>query len=189
MSYRNIRDAREGFVDMGAGDGLIKVESIILGIAIFIAGMARFGWGFTTALVVGLVVAFVFPWLTGLISIFAWFVTILFSLIWSVIGYFIGGAILGNSPIAGAIVALIVFIISFNLHKIFAGLGYSSVDSHVIDSLDEVADNTAYTAYTAKNISSQVNKMQEGNNVIFCKNCGTQLKVGTTFCMKCGSRQ
>ena len=189
MSYRNVRDAREGFVNMGAGDGLIRTESIILGIAIFIVGMTNYGWDFMVALVVGLVVAFVFPWLTGLISIFAWFVTIVFSLIWAVIGYFIGGAILGDSPIAGVIVALIVFIISFHLHKVYAGLGYSSVDRHVIDSLDETADNTSYTAHTTKNISSQVNKMQRGNNVCYCSSCGTPLKVGTKFCMKCGSQQ
>lgn len=142
MSYRDIRDAREGFVDMSVGDGIIKVESIILGIVAFIFGMTNLNLDFVVALLIGFVIAIVFPWLTGLIVAFAWFVTIVFSLAWAVVGYFIGGAILGDSPVAGAIVAIIAFIISFYLHKIFAGLGYTTVEKHVIDSVDEINENT-----------------------------------------------
>lgn len=67
------------------------------------------------------------PWLMGLIEVFAWIATVLFSLIWAVIGYFIGGAILGDSSIAGVIVAVVIFICSFFAHKVFAG--FSNIDS------------------------------------------------------------
>lgn len=142
MSYRNIRDAREGFVDMDMGDKIIHIESIIMGIGAFIIGIAFMDLGLVVSLVVGGLVAFVFPWLVGLFTIFAWIATIVFSLIWAIVGYFIGGALLGDSVIAGIIVAIIVFISSFFAHKVFAGLGFSSITSHVMNSVDEIASNT-----------------------------------------------
>ena len=142
MSYRDIRDAREGFVDMDMGDKIIHIESIIMGIAGFIVGIAFLDLGLVVSLIVGGMVAFVFPWLVGLFTIFAWIATIFFSLVWAVVGYFIGGALLGNSVIAGVLVAIIVFISSFFAHKVFAGLGFSSLTSHVINSVDEIASNT-----------------------------------------------
>lgn len=140
MSYQDIRDAREGFVDLDIGDKIVRIESFIVGVACFIGALAL-GMGFVVAIIAGGVVAFVLPWLIGLVEIFAWIATILFSLIWALIGYFIGGAILGDSPIAGGIIAVAIFIASFFAHKVFAGLGYSSLTKHVIDSIDQIRDN------------------------------------------------
>ena len=181
MSYQDIRNTREGFVDSGIGDKIIKIESIILGIVVFILALTQMKTGFVTALVAGIVVAFVFPWLTGLIEIFAWFVTILFSLVWAFLAYFIGGAILGDSPVAGALVAIVVFIVSFFVHKVFAGLGYSSIQKHMLDSGDAIVENTA-------NINQTVNNISPAGNT-FCHFCGAPLKDGANFCGKCGKAQ
>lgn len=182
MSFRNITDTREGFVNMRAGDKLIRIESIIMGIILFFAAIATFDMGFVKALILGIVVAVVFPWLTGLIESFAWIVTIVFSIIWAVVGYLVGGAILGDSAFAGAVIAIIVFIVSFFLHKIFAGLGYSSVEKHVINSMDTTANNTTYTATKINNLVSNVSQKT------YCSNCGTELKSGVKFCNKCGNK-
>lgn len=184
MGFNSIRNAREGFVDMSAGDKLIRIESIILGIAVFI-GMLCLHTGFFPALIVGALIMFLFPWLVGLIEVFAWIATIVFSLIWAVIGYFIGGALLGDSVIGGIIVAIIIFTGSFFLHKIFAGLGYHSVEKHVIDSIDSTRDNTAQMANAMTNNYSQ----SQGSTSKFCSNCGAKLDTNAHYCNSCGSKQ
>ena len=45
MSYQDIRDSREGFVNMGAGDKLIRIESKILAVITFILMLAYFKSG------------------------------------------------------------------------------------------------------------------------------------------------
>ncbi len=182
MSYQNIRDTREGFVNMGAGDRLIKIESKILAVVAFILMLAYFKMGIISALVVGLVVGFVFPWLVGLIEFFAWVATIAFSAVWAVVGYFLTGAIGGDSPVIGVIGAIIVFIVSFFLHKIFAGLGYSSVEKHALDAWDNTSNNT-------EQMKNSINEMQNINSVKYCSKCGTALDSEAGFCTKCGSAQ
>lgn len=175
MSYQNIRDTREGFVRSGIGDRLVRIEAVIVGIIGFCLCMFGFKTGFVTSLIVGVMIVIVLPWLMGLIEVFAWVVITVFSLVWAFAGYFIGGAILGDSPVAGAIVAILIFICSFFVHKVFAGLGYSSVEKHVIDSVDETRDNTAH--------------LNPSSGVRFCSSCGTRLGAGVHFCNKCGSKQ
>lgn len=177
MSYQDIRDAREGFVRSDIGDRLVRIEAFIMGVICFI-GLMALHKGFGIAVVTGVVVAFVLPWLMGLIEVFAWIATILFSLIWAVIGYFIGGAILGDSPVAGGIVAVLIFICSFFVHKVFAGLGYSSVEKHVMDSIDDTRDNTANIA-----------NMGQSATIRYCSSCGARLDSGVHFCNQCGARQ
>ncbi len=166
---------------MGVGDKLIRFEAFVLGIAVFIIALVQMGWGIAAALVSGIVVAFVFPWLTGLIEVFAWFVAIVFSFIWAVIAYFIGGALLGDSAIAGILVAILVFVISFFLHKVFAGLGYSSVEKHIIDTGDQIQRNTMP-------INQNVNDVIQVQS-IFCQACGAKLKAEAKFCGNCGRAQ
>lgn len=183
MSYNDIRNAREGFVDSAIGDSLIKTESIIIGIVAFIALLIK-GSGFITALVVGVGCVFVVPIIIGLIPSVARFFGIAFSIIWAVIGYFLGGAILGDSWIAGGIIALIVFFISSFKHKVFAGLGYSSVTKHMLDSVDGIRDNTAHMS----NGFNENNEQNVAGNS-YCSSCGAPLKAGANFCTKCGGRQ
>ena len=175
MSYQDIRNAREGFVRSDIGDKLIRIEAFIVGLACFI-GLLALEMGFVIALITGVIVAFVLPWLVGLIEIFAWIATVVFSLVWAVIGYFIGGALLGDSPVAGVLVAVILFLCSFFAHKVFAGLGYSSTEKHVMDSLDQTVENTA-------------NLQQQQNAVKYCPFCGVRLDAGAGFCKSCGARQ
>jgi len=180
--FNHIRDAREGFVDMSAGDKLLKVESIILGIVAFIYFIAKTEVGFFPSLIIAAVVAIVFPWLVGLIEIFAWIVTILFSIIWAVISYFIGGSLF-NSAFAGVLIALLVFTISFFLHKIFAGLNFSSITSIMVDSNMRTERNTAATNEILHNNS------QSQSQSAICSHCGATLKPEAKFCNMCGNRQ
>lgn len=182
MRYDNIRNTREGFVNMRSGDKLIHTESVILGIVAFFVALTQLDIGFVPSLITAAVVIFVFPMLAGLITAFAWFVAIVFSAIWAVVAYFIGGAILGDSPVAGALIAVVVFVISFFLHKIFSGLGYSSVDKHVMDSIDSAAANTEVTG-------RNMQQMAGTNTGSFCSHCGQPIKPGSQFCTQCGSRQ
>lgn len=177
MSYQNIRDSREGFVRSDIGDKLVRIEAFIMGVVCFI-GLLTLHKGIGISIVAGVVIAFVLPWLMGLVQIFAWIATILFSLIWAVLGYFIGGAILGDSPVAGGIIAVLIFICSFFVHKVFAGLGYSSVEKHVMDSIDETRDNT-----------SNIANMGQPAATRYCSSCGARLEAGVNFCNKCGARQ
>lgn len=181
MSFQDIRDTREGFVRADIGDRLISIESKIIGVVAFFALWLGANQSFLVALVVAAVCIVVVPWLVGLISIFAWIVTIAFSLAWAIIGYFIGGAILGDSALAGAIVAIIVFVISFFLHKVFAGLGFNSVEKYALDTGEEIRDNT-------QNINQNLNNTMEAQTT-FCTSCGTPMKVGAKFCNKCGKQQ
>ncbi|RKI41199.1 zinc-ribbon domain-containing protein [bacterium D16-51] len=181
MSYQTIRDTREGFVNMGAGDKLIKVESKLLAIVTLLVMWLALDTGFITALITGAVIAFLFPWLVGLIEFFAWVVAIVFSLIWAVGGYFLAGALGGDSPAIGVIGAIIVFIISFFLHKIFAGLGYSSVEKHSMDAWDNTAANTAQTNQTLNEMNT--------SNVKYCSKCGIKVAADAKFCTECGSQK
>lgn len=187
MSFQNIRDTREGFVDMSTGDNLMKLEARSIGIAAFFALWLAAGVGFFPALVIGSVSCLVVPWLVGMIPAVAIVFSVVFSFAWAFIGYFIGGALLGDSVVAGILVAAIIFIISLFKHKVFAGIGYSSVEKHVIDSVDDIRQNTANTVNVI-NASSAVQPTQ-AKAVMYCTNCGEVLNVGDKFCNKCGSRQ
>lgn len=153
MSYDDIRNAREGFVDMRAGDSLIRIESIILAVISFIAGLAYYKLGFVSALIVAVIVAGVFPWLAGLIKIFAWIIAILFSFLWAVIAYFIIGECIDAS--AGVVAALIVFIASFFMHKIFSGLGFASLEKIKLDSMRSTSQNTSQISNAITQIANE----------------------------------
>lgn len=193
MSYEDIRNTREGFVDMGAGDLLVKIESKIVGVVAFI-GLLCMQKGFFASLILGIIIGGAFPWLVGLVPGFAWIAITVFSLIWSVIGYFVGGAILGNSAIAGALVAIIIFVISFFLHKIFAGLGFSSVERIKLDAIKNIEKNTEtlntvnYNNVTYSQTTSDESVSQDVQQVAYCYKCGARLRNGMRFCTKCGSQ-
>ena len=176
MSYNDIRNAREGFVDMGIGDSLIKLESRILGIALFIV-MLVYDYGFVNALIAGLACMIVFPILIGLIPFLGWLFGIVFSVGWAVIGYLIGAIITEDNVIVGILVGVVAFIISIFKHKVFSGLGYTTITKHVMDSIDETRDNTA-----------ELVEDTFTEEFVFCPNCGTKSEAGNNFCKKCGAR-
>lgn len=185
MSYRHIRNLREGIVDMGAGDGIMKIESVLIGIVIFFYMLIGADAGFITSLIVGLLLIIVTPVIVGLIPVVAWIFAVIFSLIWAILAYFIAGALLGVG--AGVICALIALIISFYLHKIFGGLGYSSLTKIHMDSVQQTSANTAQTnqilSEAVSNLSEQISSKAE-----YCPFCGTKLSGTEKFCGNCGAQ-
>ena len=159
--YDNLQDLREGFVSSRTGHKLVKAESIILGIVGFIVALMNTSVGFIGALLVGLVISLAFPALISFIPVLAWISGIVFSLLWAIIGYFIGGSLLGNSAAAGLIVAMIIFAVSLFSHRVFAGLGYVSVEKIKLDSLAETAQNSSKTTQILEKMADQTNNAEK----------------------------
>ena len=205
MNYQHIRNAREGFVDMRSGDKLIRLESRLIGIAFFFYMLIGADAGFATSLIAGLLLVLIVPWIVGLIPVIAMVFAVVFSVAWAVLVYFIVGA-LANVPV-GVICALIVLIMSFYLHKIFAGIGFSSITKILIDSVQQISENTAGTEKTHNirdniKINQIINVEKDGrimNNIFskshnqisvkaYCHNCGTKLNGTEKFCGNCGTK-
>ncbi len=121
-----IRDIREGFVDSDIGDKIMTIESIIIGVIGFFVSLLHFDFGFGKSAIIALVICVLIPCLVGLIEVCAIIFSIVFSLVWAVLGYFVG-AIITGSLLAGVLIALIIFVLSIFVHKVFAGIGYESV--------------------------------------------------------------
>jgi len=176
MNYDDIRDMREGFVDMGEGDGLVKWETRIVAVIIFILSLTIWDCSFIKSLIIAIVFAVLFPILIGTIPILGKIAAVFFSIVWAAVGWFIGAAILGTG--VGIIAAILAGSGSFFCHRVFSGLGYASVEKIELDNLSQISSNTAQMAAT-----SQV----ERNAANFCPNCGSQIKGGN-FCPNCGNR-
>lgn len=142
MSLENLRDNKEGFVSTGSGDRLIGFETKLIGIIAFFVCLLHYDKGFFISLLVGGFIMFIIPNLIMFIEFLAWPFIILFSVLWAFFSYNIGAMIFGDSSIAKLVIGIIVFIISFFSHKVSLNLGYSSVESHVINSIDDIKENT-----------------------------------------------
>lgn len=212
MSYQDIRNTREGFVNADAGDKIVKFESRILGIVSFFALLIK-GESFVFSLIVGILIFGVFPYLIGLVSVFGWIAAILFSGIWAFVGYFVIGALTNNNIGAGVVAAIIVFIISFFLHKIFSGLNFVSVEKRKIDVLDSINNGVNPSPLQKPNplqkVKAMVDEFKEGYNatkavgddatqsqnmnqspaVKYCAKCGVKLEINDSFCKGCGAPQ
>lgn len=191
--YRNIRNTREGFVPSNIGDGLINIESKLLGIVLFFLGIFWFKMGFIASIVLGIIIAWIFPWLVGLVTFFAWLVMIIFSIIWAILGYFIGGALLGNSPVAGAIIAIMALVSSVFAHRVFAGIGYVSEKKYVMDRIDSSANslekiNGRLASYQNLSNSNATEYPDDSDISHYCVKCGNRINPGDKFCGKCGSQ-
>ncbi|MCH5251291.1 MAG: hypothetical protein J1E98_15245 [Lachnospiraceae bacterium] len=185
MSYQRIRNTREGFVDMSAGDGLIKMESWLIGVVVFFYMLIGADAGFISSLIAGLLLVILVPWIVGLLPAVAMIFAICFSVAWAILVYFIAGALLGVP--AGVICALIVLIISFYLHKIFGGLGYSSLTKIHMDSVRQTSANTAKTNQILSEAVSNASE-QVSNKAEYCPFCGTKLNGTEKFCGSCGAQ-
>ena len=79
------------------------------------------------------------------------------------IGYLLAGIMGIDTPIIGVLVAVIVFIVSFFLHKVFAGLGYSSVTKLELDAMQSTNANTAQTNADMSKIASKLENSNINN--------------------------
>ena len=185
MSYQDIRDAREGFVRSDIGDGMIKVESVIIGIITFFL-LINNDMGFFKSLMIAILVIAVTPVLVGLIKPLAIVAAILFSIIWGYVGYVIGCLATNDNIFVGVIGFIILCSFSLLCHRVFSGLGFQSVEKHVIDSIDQTRDNTA----EIRNNQSGQNEVHSSSDkkANFCSNCGIKIEFKTKFCPECGNK-
>ena len=59
--YHNIRNIREGFVQSDTGDGLVRAESVIIGIVLFFLCLLYFKIGPAASAVLGIGIGGAFP--------------------------------------------------------------------------------------------------------------------------------
>lgn len=183
MSYDDIRDAREGYVRGDFGDALIKIESVLIGIAVGFAFLYGVKLTPVQCIIIAILVMVVVPWLVGTITILAWIVAILFSLVWAAIGFVAGYFIFNHSYLIGIVTALVIFVLSFFCHKVFAGIGLQSARKFRDEALDDIRNNT-------NDIRNNTNQQPEAEvQIRFCSSCGAELKEGDSFCNKCGTKQ
>lgn len=148
---------RENFLRLRGGK-LISVESYVLGfIVLFVMNLVK-NYSIPVSCMVALIVGFVFPILIGVFKSLAWIAAVAFSLIWGVLAYGIAGAIAHNSLIIGLLAGLIVFVVSFVIHKNYSGLTLHGVSRN--NNSQEVQITTEETTY---------------ESVAFCPKCGRRI--------------
>ena len=161
-----LENTRNNFLKLRGGK-LISVESIVLAfIIMFVMTVVKNSSPYL-ALAVAAIVAFVFPILVGVVKTLAWFAAVLFSLIWGILGFSIIGAIAGGSVLIGLIGGIIVFLISFRIHKNYSGLTFQGVTR-------KNTDNTSIE-----------NSYVEKESVKFCSNCGRRITSLSGVCDVC----
>lgn len=161
-----LEDTRNKFLKMRGGK-LISVEAVMLAFVVFFAMTVEKNASPYLALVIAFIVGFVFPILVGAFKSLAWLAAILFSLVWAFLGFVFAGAIAGGSVLVGLLSCIIVFAISFMIHKNYSGL--------------------TFQGFTRKNNNSvsnmtMVDKNSHSEAVVFCPKCGRRI---TSYDGKC----
>ena len=160
---------RENFLRLRGGK-LISIESYVLGfVVLFVVNIVK-NYSMPVSCIVALIVGFVFPILIGLFKSLAWIAAVAFSLIWGVLAYGIVGAIAHNSVILGLLGGIIVFAISFVIHKNYSGLVFQGV-SRNDNNQQQAQITTDETTYEA---------------VAFCPKCGRRIHSIDGRCDFCG---
>ena len=163
---RKLKKIRNNFLKLRGGK-LISVESIVLAfITMFVMIVVRKNSPYL-ALAVAAIVAFVFPVLVGVIKTLALFVAALFSLIWGILGFSIFGAITGGSLLSRFVAGIVIFLISFRIHKNYSGLTFQGVTRKNMDSI------SLESSYVEK------------ESVKFCPICGRRITSPSGVCDVC----
>jgi|BioPla2DNA2_1021312.scaffolds.fasta_scaffold04096_2 hypothetical protein len=160
-------NTRNSFVKMRGGK-LISIESVILAFVVFFVLTMVKNASPYLSLVVAFVVGFVFPILVGTFKSLAWIAAILFSLVWAFLGFVIVGAIADGSILIGIVGAVILFAISFAIHKNYSGLSFQNINNKTNNTENIVINNSSIK-----------------ENVVFCPKCGRRIRSVDGRCDTC----
>ena len=159
---------RNNFLKMRGGK-LISIESIILGLSMFFLMQ---GYSTATILIVAAIVAFVFPILFSLFKGFAWVATIVFSILWASLAAQIVGELVNTNAVVRVLVGIIVFLISFFVHKNFAGLTFHTIKINRNHNSINRSINVSKQSYECESVS-------------FCPKCGRRIHSKDGRCDIC----
>lgn len=163
----NLENTRNNFTKMRGGK-LILIESVILAFVVFFVMLIGKNASLLYSLGVAFAVGFVFPILVGIFKFVAWIAAVLFSLLWSILGFTFVGAIAGQSVLIGLVAAVIIFLISFTIHKNYSGLYFRDVSNKTYNTDNMVVNNSFVS-----------------EDVMFCPNCGRRIKNVDGICDAC----
>lgn len=158
---------RNSFVNMRGGK-LISIESVILALALLIVLLFEEDILPLFSVIVAVTVGFIFPILAGTFKFLAWITAIFFSLFWALLGFVIISAITDESTLIGLVVAVILFAISFCIHKDYSDLTFHNINNKT---------------YNHENMA--MNNMVVKENVIFCQECGRRITTADGRCDRC----
>lgn len=186
---KNPNDFRNRYLNNASGGKLIRVESGILGVVIFLT-MATNNMNIWVSIITGTVIAFAFPFLLRLFSFLGWIATFLFSFLWAALAFSLIDLIPGLGFLPPLIAAAIVFIISYNVHKAYSGLYIPSMKAHNLNlktiftptSTDDSADE-----FVLPDEAHGLTRIEEikTEKVIFCPDCGRRIKSENGKCTYC----
>lgn len=162
----SLQNTRESFLKLRGGK-LISVEAIVTAIIILFVMIIKNNESIGVSLVVAAIVAFVFPILIGVFKALAWLAAVLFSLIWGIIGFSIIEAITNDFVLIGFVGGIIIFLLSFRIHKNYSGLTFRGV--------------------TRKNMDGALfeDSYIEKEEVKFCPICGRRITSSSGICDVC----
>lgn len=158
---------RNSFLKMRGGK-LISIEAVILGFVVFFVLFLVKNTSPYIALIVALIVGFVFPILVGIFKTLAWLAAILFSFVWAFLAFAIGREIADNSVLIGLLAGIIFFSISFFVHKNYAGLSFHRINRKTRNIKNDIVND---------NTISEV--------VSFCPKCGRRIRSLNGSCDVC----
>lgn len=156
---------RDNFLKIRGGK-LISIEAYILAILVFCILVLLKNESPIMSIMFAMVVGFVFPILVGIFKSLAWLAAILFSFIWASLGFVLVGAVVNKSFFIRLLLSIILFCITFWVHKNYSGLTFQGISK--------------------KSKNQQVVSLEEPlyENVSFCSKCGRRIR---TFDGKCDS--
>ncbi len=173
-----IKEFRNRYIDKRGGK-FIEVEARIMGFCVGVLMLLilrpgsgtedGFFWGII--FVIGIIVWFLFPIVINVSGTMAWLEMLIFSFMWaSVIGGLLG-AMSGSGEI-GCLIGIIVFCVSFFVHKMYFGISFSE--------LFMKQDTCTYTNNEENHEHKEVVK--------FCPICGRRIQSIYDMCENCKSK-
>lgn len=177
----DIKDIRNNLLK-SKGGRVIEIEAVLLGMIGLMIAEAKFNsltpYTAVAILVIAAIVAFAFPILMGIYKTFAKIVAMIFSFFWACIGWTFGAGIAGfverdftvKTFLVGLLVGVIIFLVSYRIHKSYAGFGIQRTEVKAVTS--------ARQADSANHILKE--------KVSFCPKCGRRITSINGTCDACG---